>query len=257
MDPLPRERRAKIREKYRDVALRPESKHFFHTGRMLAIRLGYAPRLIDALPDCATESFCGVGNPFELRSVETGERVVDVGSGAGLDCFIAAEHVGQHGEVVGIEMTDAMLAKSRATAEQLNLTQVTFTEGLAEELPIEDAWADVLMSNGVFNLCSDKPAVLAEARRCIRPGGFLQFADVASPSSSDALDMPDSFLSLLGWKQLMRRAGFMDVTVGPAIDTFDGAPEPKGTFKIYGHSFLARRPVNSKGRSARQLFEDS
>jgi ubiquinone/menaquinone biosynthesis C-methylase UbiE len=136
--------------------------------------------LLDALPDAAVESFAGVGNPFLMRPLQPGERVVDVGSGAGFDSFVAAGQVGRDGRVVGIDMTDEMLAKSRRTAEELGLEHVEFRKGLAEELPVPDGWADVAISNGVFNLCADKGAVFAEVRRVLRPGGSLQFADIAN-----------------------------------------------------------------------------
>ena len=172
--------RTQVRDKYRDVALDPHGAHHFHTGRALATRLGYEQETVDLLPDRAVESFAGVGNPFSLRRIESGERVVDVGSGAGFDSFIAATQTGPTGSVVGIDMTAEMLAKSRATADQLGFSHVEFREGLAEELPVETGWADVVISNGVINLCADKQAVFAEAFRVLRPGGVLQFADIAN-----------------------------------------------------------------------------
>jgi SAM-dependent methyltransferase len=172
--------RAEVRDKYRDVATHPDGEFHFHTGRPLAARLGYDAAVVDALPDRAAESFAGVANPFSLRPLRTGERVVDVGSGAGFDTFIAAAQVGPEGQVVGVDMTEEMLAKSRATAEELRLSHVTFREGLAEALPVEDGWADVVISNGVFNLCADKRAVFGEVWRVLRPGGVLQFADIAN-----------------------------------------------------------------------------
>lgn len=172
--------RAQVRDKYRDVALDPDGPHHFHTGRPLAARLGYDRAVVDSLPDRAVESFAGIGNPFSLRRLEPGERVVDVGSGAGFDSFIAANQVGQTGRVVGIDMTSEMLAKSRATAEQFEYNHVEFREGLAEDMPVENGWADVVISNGVINLCADKQAVFAEIFRVLRPGGVLQFADIAN-----------------------------------------------------------------------------
>ena len=172
--------RTQVRDKYRDVANDPHGTHHFHTGRPLATRLGYDQALVDALPDRAVESFAGVGNPFSLRRLEPGERVVDVGSGAGFDSFIAASQVGPTGRVIGIDMTPEMLTKSRATAGQLDFDHVEFCEGLAETMPVEDGWADVVISNGVINLCADKQAVFAEIFRVLRPGGVLQFADIAN-----------------------------------------------------------------------------
>jgi len=174
------ELRSQVRDKYRAVATDPDAAYHFHTGRPLAARLGYPVTVIDALPDTAVESFAGVGNPFALRSLAPGERVVDVGSGAGFDSLVAAGQVGAEGQVVGVDMTEEMLAKSRQTAAQLGVDQVEFREGLAEALPLPDGWADVVISNGVINLCADKAAVFTEIRRVLRPGGWLQFADIAS-----------------------------------------------------------------------------
>jgi SAM-dependent methyltransferase len=172
--------RDQVREKYRDVAVEPHRTFHFHVGRVNAARLGYDAALAGALPDRAVESFAGVGNPFSLRRLQAGERVIDVGSGAGFDSFIAAGEVGDAGHVVGVDMTLEMLQKSRATAEELGLTQVEFREGLAEHLPVEDGWADVVIANGVINLCADKKAAFDEIRRVLRPGGWLQFADIAN-----------------------------------------------------------------------------
>ena len=172
--------RTQVRDKYRDVALDPHGAHHFHTGRPLAARLGYDQATVESLPDRAVESFAGVGNPFSLRRIEPGERVVDVGSGAGFDSFIAATQVGPTGRVIGIDMTAEMLAKSRSTANHLGFEGVEFREGLAEALPVDNGWADVVISNGAINLCADKQAVFAEIFRVLRPGGVLQFADIAN-----------------------------------------------------------------------------
>jgi SAM-dependent methyltransferase len=172
--------RDQVRDKYRAVATDPSGTFHFHTGRALAQRLGYDQEAVAALPDRAVESFAGVANPFRLRRPAAGERVVDVGSGAGFDTFLAAGHVGAAGRVVGVDMTQQMLDKSRATAVELRLDHVEFREGLAEALPVEDGWADVVISNGVINLCADKRAVLSEIRRVLKPGGWLQFADIAN-----------------------------------------------------------------------------
>jgi SAM-dependent methyltransferase len=181
--------REQVRGKYREVATNPSAGFHFHTGRDLAARLGYQAGAVGALPDRAVESFAGVGNPFSLRRLAPGDKVVDVGSGAGFDSFIAAGQVGPAGQVIGIDMTAEMLAKSRQTAAALGLRQVEFRNGFAESLPVEDGWADVVISNGVINLCADKQAVFAEIRRVLRPSGRLQFADIANsrPVPAEAL----------------------------------------------------------------------
>ncbi len=172
--------REEVRKKYREVAVDPDATFHFHTGRPLAKRLGYDDAMVGALPDAAVASFAGVGNPFAPRRLEAGERVVDVGSGAGFDCFIAAHQVGAGGRVIGIDMTEEMLAKSRATAAEMGLDNVEFRDGLIEKIPVEDGWADVVISNGAINLCADKRQVLAEIMRVLKPGGRLQFADIAN-----------------------------------------------------------------------------
>jgi SAM-dependent methyltransferase len=172
--------REQVRDKYREVAVDPHRTFHFHTGRPLAARLGYDDAAVRALPDRAVESFAGVGNPFSLRRLQPGERVVDVGSGAGFDSFIAAGQVGGSGRVIGVDMTTEMLKKSRETADALGFAHVEFREGLAEAIPVEDGWANAVISNGVINLCADKRAVFDEIRRVLRPGGWLQFADIAN-----------------------------------------------------------------------------
>jgi arsenite methyltransferase len=180
-DPVdPAALREEVRKKYRDVAIKPHEKYHFHTGRPLAARLGYDPRVVDTLPNEAVESFAGVANPFSLRDVKAGERVIDLGSGAGFDCFIAGAKVGAKGHVIGIDMTEEMLTKSRLTAQVMGLSNIEFREGLLEELPVEDSWADVVISNGVINLCADKQRAFSEVRRVLKPGGHLQFADIAN-----------------------------------------------------------------------------
>jgi len=172
--------REEVKSKYREVATDPHGEYHFHTGRPLARRLGYDMSVVDAMPDSAVESFAGVANPFSLRALQPGERVVDAGSGAGFDCFVAARQVGPGGRVVGVDMLAEMLAKSRAAAAGMGLSHVEFREGLIEEMPIDDGWADVVISNGVINLCPDKERAFSEIWRVLRPGGFLQFADIAN-----------------------------------------------------------------------------
>ena len=245
--------RASVREKYREVAVHPDGAFHFHTGRPLAALLGYAPALVDPLPDRAVESFAGVANPFSLRSLDPGEQVVEIGSGGGFDSIVAAHLVGPGGRVVGVDMTPEMLAKSRETARLLGLDHVEFRDGLAEELPVDDGWADVVISNGVLNLVADKSQAFAEAFRVLRPGGHLQFADIAigQPVPAEAVCNIDLWtdciaggLSCDGWRQVLGDAGFVAVEVGPAVDTFGGAPgEPNARrFEVFGHPFLARKP---------------
>jgi SAM-dependent methyltransferase len=176
---LDRERlRAAIREEYALVAQEPERGFHFHTGRPLARMLGYADVWLAGIPQVSIESFAGTGNPFSLRELRPGERVVDVGSGAGIDSLIAARMVGPAGRVVGVDMTPAMLEKARAAAAATGLQNVEFREGYAEALPVPDGWTDVIISNGVLNLMPDKSAALQEMARVLKPAGRLQIADI-------------------------------------------------------------------------------
>ena len=172
--------REEVKAKYRAVAVDPHGGYHFHTGRPLAHRLGYDEAAVAALPDNAVEAFAGVGNPFSLGALKPGERVVDLGSGGGFDCFIALGQIGPNGRVVGVDMTEEMLRRSRAAATAIGLHNVEFRQGVIEDLPIEDSSADVVISNGVINLCANKRRVFAEVMRVLKPGGRLQFADIAN-----------------------------------------------------------------------------
>jgi arsenite methyltransferase len=246
--------RASVRDKYREVATNPDGAFHFHTGRPLARLLGYDEALVASLPDRAVASFAGVANPFSLRPMGQDDRVVDIGSGGGFDSFVAARLVGPGGQVVGVDMTPEMLARSRETARRLGMDNVEFREGIAEDLPVEDGWADVVISNGVLNLMADKRLVFAEIRRALRPGGRLQFADIAlgRPVPDAAACNIDLWtdciaggLSLEQWQTLLDDAGFVDVSVGPPVDTFGGAPGEANarSYEVYGYPFCARKPA--------------
>ena len=170
--------RSAIQAEYAEVATTPDKGFHFHTGRPLARMLGYEEAETDLLPDAVVESFAGVGNPFVLGQLRPGETVVEVGSGAGFDAILAARQVGPSGRVVGIDMTPAMLEKARANAARLGLGNVEFRHGYAEELPIDDETAGVVISNGVINLSVYKEAVFREIARVLKPGGRIQVADI-------------------------------------------------------------------------------
>jgi arsenite methyltransferase len=172
--------REEVKTKYREVAVSPHAGFHFHTGRPLARRLGYDDAVVARMPDSAVEAFAGVGNPFSQGVLRPGEHALDLGSGGGFDCFVAAGQVGPEGRVVGVDMTEEMLGRSRAAAMAMDLGNVEFRQGIIEDLPVEDGWADAVISNGVINLCADKRRVFTEIMRVLRPGGRLQFADIAN-----------------------------------------------------------------------------
>ena len=169
--------KSEIKKTYASVSEEPEKDFIFPTGRSWAEDLDY-PRELANVPDRAAESFAGVANPFTLGRLAPGERVLDLGSGAGTDSLVAAQMVGEQGRVTGIDMTSAMLTKARAAAVELRVTNVEFVEAEAEHLPFPDESFDVVISNGVIDLIPDKDAVFSELRRVLVPGGRLQIADV-------------------------------------------------------------------------------
>jgi arsenite methyltransferase len=170
--------KGEIKKTYARVSEEPEEDFIFPTGRAWVLDLGYPPELVDRLPEAAAESFAGVANPFALGTLQRGEAVLDVGSGAGTDSLVAAQMVGADGTVTGLDMTPEMLRKARAAAAEMGATNVAFIEGEAESLPFEDESFDVVLSNGVIDLAPDKDVVFSEIHRVLRPGGRIQIADV-------------------------------------------------------------------------------
>ena len=171
--------KSEIKKTYASVSTEPEKDFIFPTGRgrAWAEDLGYPEELAN-VPEAAVESFAGVANPWAMGRLTPGERVLDLGSGAGTDSLIAARMVGEQGHVSGIDMTQEMLAKARATAAEMGATNVDFLEGEAERLPFADASFDVVISNRVIDLVPDKDAVFTELFRVLAPGGRIQVADV-------------------------------------------------------------------------------
>lgn len=167
-----------IAAEYSEVANTPDKGFHFNTGRPLARTLGYEESWLEAVPEDSIISFAGTGNPFSLGPIRSGETILDIGSGAGTDSLIAARMTGPEGHVTGIDMTDAMVAKARSSARASGMTNVEFTRGQAESLPVADESVDVVISNGVFNLVPGKAAALKEMYRVLKPGGRLQIADI-------------------------------------------------------------------------------
>jgi len=169
--------KSEIKKTYATVSQQPAKDFVFPTGRPWAVDLGYPEELAN-VPDSAVESFAGVANPFSLGRLQPGERVLDLGSGAGTDSLVAAQMVGGNGSVKGIDMTPEMLAKARSAASELGVANVEFVEGEAESLPFANESFDVVISNGVIDLIPDKDAVFSELFRVLVPGGRIQLADV-------------------------------------------------------------------------------
>ena len=171
--------KSEVRATYSQVAENPTGEFHFHRGPEYAARmLGYDLAELRALPELATAPFAGVGNPFKMEPIAPGASVADIGSGAGMDCLLAARRVGKNGHVVGVDMTDAMLERARKAAAEADVSHVRFEKGDISALPLEDESIDVVISNGVFNLAPDKTTVFSEVYRVVRPGGRVQFADI-------------------------------------------------------------------------------
>ena len=169
--------KSQIKEKYRKVAVSPQGNFNYPVGREGLVALGYDSAIMEAFPSDILTTFCGVGNPFSLGSVERGETVLDIGSGGGLDSLVAARMVGAGGKVVGLDLSPEMVARAYENLKQTDLTNVAFQEFSGEELPFPDGSFDVVISNGVFNLIPAKGRMLKEACRVLKPDGRLLIAD--------------------------------------------------------------------------------
>ncbi len=170
----------RVKRMYEEVALHPEHEFHFETGRPLAERLGYPPAHLDRIPAAAIDSFAGVGYFLDLAALAPGEIVLDLGSGSGMDSFLAALAVGERGRAIGIDMTDEQLDKASGLAAEAGIDNVEFRKGMIEERGVEPASVDCVISNGVVNLSPDKPAVFAAAATALRSGGRLALADIVS-----------------------------------------------------------------------------
>ncbi|HCT76165.1 MAG TPA: methyltransferase type 11 [Micromonosporaceae bacterium] len=229
-----------VKQLYRDVAERPESDFHFEVGRPVAERLGYEPGLLDRLPPEAVESFAGVGLAIDLAHLRERESMIDLGSGSGMDTFYAAELVGPSGRCLGVDFTPEQLAKARWLAASAGLRQVEFREAHIENLPVPDEQFDCVISNGVINLCPDKPRVFAEAARVLRPGGRMAVADIVSQQQLKESIVSDASL----WASCIGGAA--------QLDTYRAAIEASGLhikhLRHNNYHFLSERARNACSR---------
>ncbi len=170
----------KVKNMYRDVALNPEGEYHFEMGRGLAERLGYEKNDLDRIPSLSIESFAGVGYYFDGADLRVGEHVLDLGSGSGMDVFVAALKVGSTGHVSGVDMTDEQLEKSERLKKENNFENISFHKSYIEKLPFDDESFDAVISNGVINLSPDKEKVFAEIARVLKPKGKMAIADIVT-----------------------------------------------------------------------------
>jgi arsenite methyltransferase len=238
-----RELEAKVKDMYRDVATNPGGEFHFEMGRVMAERLGYSASDLDAIPQEAIESFAGVGHFFHLAALKPGEVVVDLGSGSGMDSFVAALKVGASGRVIGVDMTDEQLAKAEKLRAQRGLTHVSYRKGYIEETGVETSSVDCVISNGVINLAPDKRRVFREAARLLRGGGRLAIADIVTDSAlpETVVCNADLWAACIGGAAQRERYREDIESAGFEVTRFDDNPEyrfisdrAQGATKKYG-----------------------
>lgn len=218
-----------VQEMYDEVAACPNKEFHFPTGRDSCLHLGYPEEELDAVPPAAVEPFAGVGYPFLADVIRPGDTVVDVGSGSGVDALIAARKTGADGEVVGIDITPAMIKKARENAARAGAKNVRIVNGRADDIPLGDASADVVTSNGVINLVPDKKKAFEEIFRILKPEGHIQISDIvlSKPVSKESKSNAQLWAEcIVGaepvevYLELVRSAGFENVSVIDRLDYF-------------------------------------
>lgn len=249
-----KELEAKVKDMYTEVADHPEHEFHFEMGRVMAERLGYAPAELDRVPSAAIESFAGVGHFFHLANLKPGERVVDLGSGSGMDSFVAALKVGPRGAVVGIDMTDAQLAKAQRLAGAGGFANVSYRKGYIEDTGLAPGSADCVISNGVINLAPDKARVFREAARLLQSGGRLAIADIVTeaPLPEGVVCNADLWAACIGgaaqrddYRSMIEQAGLRVESVEENREyqfVSDRAKSATGKWGVKSVSILARKP---------------
>jgi ubiquinone/menaquinone biosynthesis C-methylase UbiE len=250
----PKELEAKVKAMYRSVAEDPHGDFHFEMGRAMAERLGYAPADLDRIPAESIDSFAGVGHYFHLADAKPGETVVDLGSGSGMDTFIAALKVGPRGKVIGVDMTDEQRAKAERLRDRDGFLNVTYVKGYIEEAPLPNGVADVVISNGVINLATDKSKVFGEAARLLKSGGRFAISDIVTEVQLPETIVCNSTLwaACIGgaaqqdnYRQMIQAAGLRLVTVqdNPQYQFIsDNAKGASKKFGVKSVSLLAVKP---------------
>jgi arsenite methyltransferase len=211
----------RVKQMYQEVALEPEREFHFETGRALAERLGYPPEDLDLIPAAAIDSFAGVGHFLDLAEIAPGETVLDLGSGSGMDTFLASLAAGRDGRVIGVDMTDEQLAKAARLAAEAGIDNAEFRQGYIEEPPVEAESVDCVISNGVINLSADKAAVFAAVARALRPGGRMALADIVSAEQLPGGVTCDASLWAACIGGAMQRDGYRQAIEGAGLDVVE------------------------------------
>jgi len=238
----PRELEMKVKAMYRDVAENPHGAFHFEIGRALATRLGYTASDLDRIPAEAIDSFAGVGYFFDLANLKSGETVIDLGSGSGMDAFIASLKVGRTGKVTGIDMTDEQLSKAVRLRDRAGFSNIDFLKGYIEDVPLPDSTADAVVSNGVINLATDKARVFAEVARLLKPGGRLVISDIVAKAQ-----LPE---------KIVRDSTLWAACIGGAAqqDDYHGRIEAAGLKLIKAEDNSAYQFISSNARGASRKF---
>jgi arsenite methyltransferase len=244
----------RVKQMYQEVALEPEREFHFETGRALAERLGYPAEDLDRIPAAAIDSFAGVGHFLDLAEIAPGETVLDLGSGSGMDSFLASLSAGADGRVIGVDMTDEQLAKAARLAAAAGIDTAEFRQGYIEDPPVEPASVDCVISNGVINLSPDKAAVFAAVAKALRPGGRMALADIVSTEQLPEGVTCDASLWAACIGGAMQRDGYREAIEGAGLEIVEWRENEQYRFvseradnavRKYGVtsiSLLARRP---------------
>jgi arsenite methyltransferase len=241
-----------VQARYNDIAINESSCCSTDTDCGCNSVNLYNVTLLEGLPIDVTGLSLGCGDPVSIASLQEGDVVLDLGSGGGIDCFLAAREVGENGYVIGVDITPAMLDKANANKAQIGVSNVEFRQGQIEALPVDDNSVDVIMSNCVINLSPDKATVFQEALRVLKPGGRVSISDIVIEGAfSEALRA-----DLAKWSEcvtgavpvdeyigMMHEAGFTDIQVVDKVDAEEIVAHQEGMPRIFSARITAYKPV--------------